>query len=264
LLDRPEEAKDYSARAARIRVSYNRRFFNRESGSYATGSQCANALPLVLGIVEPEQRETVLAALERDVESHGYEMTAGDIGFRFLLQALAQGGHSETVYRMINQDDKPGYGYQLKRGETSLTESWDANRTTSHNHFMLGQITEWFYKDLAGIESDPEGPGFKRIILRPQPVGDLAWVKAGYDSIHGKIVSDWKRKGNKFVFKVTIPANTTATVFVPASPPGQVTEGGTPAERSDGVKFLRREGDRSVYGVGSGQYTFESMWLPAK
>jgi hypothetical protein len=264
LLERPEEAKDYSARAARIRASYNRRFFNHETGSYATGSQCANALPLVLGIVEPEQREAVLAALERDVESHGYEMTTGDVGFRFLLQALARGSHSETIYRMINQDDKPGYGYQIKRGETSLTESWDANRTTSHNHFMLGQITEWFYKDLAGIEPDPEGFGFKRIILRPQPVGDLAWVKASYDSIRGQIVSNWKREGSRLVFKVTIPANTTATVFVPASPPSQVTEGGTPAERSDGVKFLRREGDRSVYGVGSGQYTFESMWLPAK
>ena len=248
VLGRAEEAKEFAAKAERIRASYNAKFFNGTNGTYATGSQCANALPLVMGIVEPEQRAAVLAALVKDVESRGYAMTAGDVGFRFLLRALADGGRSDVIYKMINQDDKPGYGYMLKKGETSMTESWDANLTTSHNHFMLGQITEWFYHDLAGIASDPAGPGFKRIIIKPQPVGDLQWAKASYDSVRGKIVSEWKREGEKFTLKVTIPANTTATVFVP----------GKAATGSDGAKRLREEDGRAVFAVGSGEWVFES------
>jgi hypothetical protein len=161
---------------------------------------------------------------------------------------------------MINQDEKPGYGYQLKLGATSLTESWDANRSSSHNHFMLGHITEWFYKDLAGIDSDPAGPGFKKIFIRPQPVGDLTWGRASYDSIRGTIVSDWKRDGGKFILKTTVPASTTATVFVPANAGSPVLESGRAAEHSEGVRLLRRETNQAVYAVASGQYTFESAF----
>lgn len=248
VLGRAKEAKEFAAKAEQIRANYNANFFNATNGTYATGSQCANALPLVLGLVEPEHRAAVLAALVKDVESRGYAITAGDVGFRFLLRALADGGRSDVIYKMVNQDDKPGYGYMLKKGETSLTEAWDANLTTSHNHFMLGQITEWFYHDLAGIASDPAGPGFKRIIIKPQPVGDLQWAKASYDSVRGKIVSEWKREGEKFTLKVAIPANTTATVFVP---------GKSPAEAS-GVKRLREEDGRAVFAVGSGEWVLES------
>lgn len=260
LLNQPDEAKDYSERAERIRASYNRHFYNRDKGSYATGSQCANALPLVLSIAEPGERNAVCASLVRDVEARDYAMTAGDVGFRFLLQALTLGGRSDVIYKMINQDDKPGYGYQLKMGATSLCESWDANNTSSHNHFMLGQVTEWFYKDLAGINSDPAGPGFKKIIVNPHPVGDLMWARASYNSIRGTIISDWKRERDKFTLTVTIPANTTATVFMPAKTESPVTESGVAAERSNGVNFLRRQNDRAVYEVGSGQYTFASLF----
>jgi hypothetical protein len=258
LLHHPDEAAAFAGRAEQIRAGYNRHYYHSEQGSYASGSQCANALPLVLGLVEQENRAAVLSALVRDVESRGCAMTAGDVGFRFLLRALAEGGRSDVIYKMINQDDKPGYGYQLKMGATSLTESWDANRSSSHNHFMLGHIIEWFYQDLAGINPDPSGPGFKKILLRPQPVGDLAWVHASYDSIHGMIVSDWKREGGKFILKTTIPANTTATLFLPCRPAAKVLESGIPAGTSPEVKFLRWENDRAVYGLGSGTYVFES------
>jgi len=260
LLGKTNEARDFSSRAERIRANYNRKYFNRDKGDYATGSQCANALPLVMGIVEPANREAVLAALLRDVESRDYSITAGDVGFRYLLQALALGGHSETIYKIINQDDKPGYGYQLKKGATSLTEAWDANNSSSHNHFMLGQITEWFYKDLAGIDTDPAAPGFRKIIIHPQPVGDLTWVKAGYDSIRGKIASHWQRDGGKFTLRVTIPVNTTATIFLPAKSAEGIIESGKPAQQSEGVKFIRQEKDRAIFAVGSGEYVFESKF----
>jgi alpha-L-rhamnosidase len=260
LLGKSADAKDYAARADRIRGSFNRHFFHADKNTYASGSQCANAMALVFGIVDAQYRDAVLASLVQDVGSRGYAMTAGDVGFRFLLQALAQSGRSETIYKMINQDDKPGYGYQLKKGATSLTEAWDANNSSSHNHFMLGHITEWFYKDLAGIEADPSGAGFKKILIHPAPVGDLTWVKASYDSIHGRIASEWNRDGGKLILKVTIPANTTATVFVPAKSADEVKESGKAAKQSDGVKFLRSEKDRAVFAVQSGDYTFESRF----
>jgi len=123
---------------------------------------------------------------------------------------------------------------------------------------MLGQIMEWFYRDLAGIGCTPEGAGFKKILIQPTVTGDLTWVKASYNSIHGVIVSDWKREGGQFALDVTIPANTTATVYVPARQPSKVTEGTSPANRSPGVKFLREETGRAVYQVGSGRYVFRS------
>ena len=257
VLGRDADAKDFATRAAQIRERYNREFFHAAPVSYATGSQASLALPLVMGIAPPSEREALVAALARDVDARGYA-TAGDIGFRYLLQALAQGGRSDAVYRLIDQDEKPGYGYQLRQGATALTESWDASHGASQDHFMLGQITEWFYRDLAGIDVDPDGPGFKKIVIHPQPVGDLAWVEASYDSIHGPISVRWERSDGKFTLQATIPANTTATVSVPAREGAAVEEGAVPAESSPGVRFLRREGDRMVYAIQSGSYRFTS------
>jgi alpha-L-rhamnosidase len=115
---------------------------------------------------------------------------------------------------------------------------------------------EWFYADLAGIASDPAGPGFKKILLRPQPVGDVTWVKCAYDSVRGRIQSNWKRARGRFYWTVTIPANTTATVFVPAREAQSVTEGGVDTARSPNVRFLRQEDGRAVYEIGSGTYHF--------
>jgi hypothetical protein len=256
VLERPAEAAEFAAKADQIRQAFNAKFFDPGRNSYATGSQAANAIALVMGLVEPSSSHAVLTSLVRDLEAHAGQMTAGDIGFRYLLQALAQADRSDLVYRMINQDERPGYGYMLKQGETSLTEAWDANLTSSHNHFMLGQITEWFYKDLCGIDSDPAGPGFKKIIIRPQPVGDLKWARASYDSVRGRISSHWEREGGAFNLKVSIPANTTATVFVPAQPGAVVHESGKPAAESAEVKFVRQEKDRAVFKVGAGDYRF--------
>lgn len=258
LLGKTGEAGEFTRQAEDIRAAFNQKFFNPANGSYATGSQCANAIPLVMNLVEPAHRGAVLDALVADVRKRGNAITAGDVGYRYLLRALAEGGRSDVIFDMNNQSDKPGYGYQLKMGATSLTEAWNADRGSSQNHFMLGQIMEWFYADLAGIAPDPAGPGFKKILLRPQPVGDVAWVKCAYDSVRGRIESDWKRTHGRFKWTVTIPANTTATVFVPTRRAESVTEGGDVAAKSPNVRFLRQENGRAVYEIGSGTYQFAS------
>jgi len=256
ILDKPQEAEQFTAQAQSIRAAFNQKFFCPTNGSYATGSQCANSIPLVMNLVEPTNRATVLEAVVADVRQHGNAITAGDVGYRYLLRALAEGGRCDVIFDMNNQSEKPGYGYQLKMGATSLTEAWNANPSSSQNHFMLGQIMEWFYADLAGIAPDPAGPGFKKILIRPQPVGDVTWVKSAYNSVHGRIGCEWKKSEGRFALNLEIPANTSATVFLPASEVKNVTEGGGPAGKAPGVRLLRQENGRAVYGISSGIYQF--------
>jgi alpha-L-rhamnosidase len=260
LLGRGEDAKRYESLASEIRTAFNREFFKTDPPRFATGSQCANAIPLVVNLVDPKSRPAVLEAIVRDVRSRNNSLTAGDVGYRYLLRALSEGGRSDVIFDMNNHSDRPGYGLQLKRGATSLTEAWDAGRGSSQNHFMLGHIMEWFYHDLAGIGCDPAGPGFKRIVIKPQPVGDVTWARASYDSIRGRIMSDWRRTSDEFLLKVTIPPNATAAVFLPCSAPQSAREGGTPLAAAKGVRSVQAEKDWLIVEVGSGSYQFESRF----
>jgi hypothetical protein len=258
-LGREDDARHFAARAEQIRARYVARFRDPQTGLYGTGSQASLAIPLAMGLVEPTDRARVLAALVKDVEEKGYA-SAGDIGFRYLLLALAQAERSDTIYRLIDQDEKPGYGYQIKHGATALAESWLASTGASHNHFMLGQVIEWFYASLAGLAPDEAEPGFKRTIVRPQPAGDLTWVEASHESPYGHHSVRWERAVGKFVLKITVPPNTRATVFMPTRDAAKVTEGDRPAARSEGVTFVRADGDRAVFDVGAGSYVFTAPW----
>jgi alpha-L-rhamnosidase len=174
-----------------------------------------------------------------------------------LLQYLLESGRNDLAYTIINQQDFPGWGYMLAQGATTFWEQWNGSWSQIHSCYI--SPGSWFYQGLAGIRPDETGPGFKKIIIKPAVVGDLTWVKCSYDSIHGKIVSNWKRDGDKLAMEVTIPINTTATVYVPAKDAAGVTESGKPAAQEAGVKFLRMENGTSVYEVGSGCYQFVSV-----
>ena len=261
LLRKPEEARQFGEKAEEIRQVFNEKFFDATNGIYATGSQAANSIPLVMGIVEPRHRQVVLDAIVADVRARGNALTAGDVGYRYLLRALADGDRSDVIFDINNQSDKPGYGYQLKMGATSLTEAWDARRSSSHNHFMLGQINEWFYHDLAGIGCDvARGPGFKHIVIQPQPVGDVTWARASFESVRGRIATEWRRAEGRFKLKLDLPANTSATVHLPASQAASVRESGRTLDAAKGVRWLRQDKDRIILEVGSGRYEFQSAW----
>ncbi len=259
LLGKADDAQYYSNLAEQIRAAFNNKFYDSTNHFYATDSQCANAIPLVMGLCEPSNRTEVVEAIVRDVRAHGNALTAGDVGYRYLLRALADGGRSDVIFDMNNQSDKPGYGMQLKKGKTSLTEAWDGG--SSQDHFMLGQIEEWFYHDLAGIQNAPGSPGFRQIVIDPQPVGDITEVKASYRSIRGHIFSSWQRDGKNFTLKISIPANTMATIYVPSKTAESVMEGSKLAAQSPGVTFLRMERDRAVFAVKSGSYQFSAPIL---
>ena len=256
-LGRAQDAARYAAAAAEIATAFNAKLFDAVRANYATGSQTANAMPLVLGLVPEGKSPAVMDAIAADVRAHDNGLTAGDVGYRYLLRALADGDRSDVIFGLNNQTGKPGYGYQLAQGATSLTEAWDAARHASQNHFMLSQIIEWFFQDLAGLAPDPEAPGFGRVIVRPSPVGDLMWAHASYASVRGPIEVQWRSINGRLTVRVTIPANSSALVQLPVAPGAAVMERGVPAASAPGVTSVAPVRGRATFAVGSGRYHFE-------
>lgn len=217
MLDKKEDVAFYSKLREEVKKAYNDTFFNKETKQYGTGSQASNAMPLFAGIVEPENKQAVLDNLVKNIEEKGYKLSTGDVGNRYLFQALAENNLNEVMFKMHNHYEVPGYGFQLQFGVTALTELWDPRKGASWNHFMMGQIEEWFYKSLAGIKTDKTVPnsGFQHIVIAPQTVGDLKHVKASYNTLYGTIAVEWKISENKFTLNVAIPANCRAKVYLP-------------------------------------------------
>jgi len=257
LLGKAEDARQFAEQARAVKEVFNRKFFHTDKNQYDRNSQTANAMPLVLGLVPEDRRAAVLEGLVAQIRAGGNRVTAGDVGFHYLMRALSDGGRGDVLYDMLIRDDGPGYAFQLKQGATSLTEAWDTNPASSQNHCMLGHIEEWFYRGLGGISSDPAGPGFRKIIIQPQVVGDLPGADVAYESPYGRIVSRWQRAGGRLTMEVTVPVNTTATVHVPGT---RTTESGKPVAEADGIVRLRAEGGGSVFSVGAGVYRFESSF----
>ena len=190
------------------------------------------------------------------VEQANGHIDTGILGAKYLLNALLENGRADVAYRIASQKDLPSWGWWLEQGTTTLWENW--NGAESRNHIMYGDISAWFYKALAGINLDPTAPAFKHIIIKPNLVGGLTSAEASYDSVRGRIVSDWKVKNGRFELNVTIPANTTATVYVPVAASASVKEGGKPAAEAEGATLLRVEEGRTLFKVGSGTYHFSA------
>jgi alpha-L-rhamnosidase len=264
LLGKPEDARRFRDQAEKMKVAFNQKFLNRKLGQYANGTQTSSVLPLAFGLVPDDQRVRIFQRLVDAVEkeSRGHIGT-GLVGGQYLMRVLSDNGRPDLVYTMATQTNYPGWGYMLEQGATTIWELWNGDTAdsamNSGNHVMLiGDFVVWLYENLAGIRSDPEQPGFKHILMRPQPVGDLKFVKATHRSPHGLIVSDWKHDGGVFDWRIEIPANTTATIFVPARSVEGVLENGMFAKGAAGVKYLRMENGYAVFNVGSGQYHFVS------
>lgn len=215
LLGKQDDIKQYQQLAAAVKQSFNKKFYNPQTHQYATGSQTANAMALYMNLVEPANKDSVIAGLVKDIRGHNNALTAGDVGYRYVLRALEDAGRSDIIFDMNSRTDVPGYGYQLAHGATALTESWQAYPSVSNNHFMLGHLMEWFYAGLCGIKQAPASVAFNRLEIRPQPAGDVTSASASYHSVYGLVKTSWKKKGNSFELNVTVPPNTTAEIYFP-------------------------------------------------
>jgi alpha-L-rhamnosidase len=251
---RAAEARQYNELAEQIKTAFNRRFFKPETGSYDQGSQTALSCALYQGLAEPPHRRQVLTNLVAAVEKSNNHIDTGILGCKYILNALLEEGRPDVAYRMVAQKDQPSWGWWLEQGATTLWEQW--NGSESRNHIMYGDVVAWFYKALAGIRPDVASPGFKHFLIQPHVLGDLTFARADYDSIRGRITSDWKVVKGEFRHTVVIPPNSTATVSLPIAQAELVRENGRPLSSSGGVKVVGSESGRTVLEAGSGTYQF--------
>ncbi|MFI5131473.1 MAG: family 78 glycoside hydrolase catalytic domain [Chitinophagales bacterium] len=217
LLNKGADAKMFEQLATNVKKSFSQHFYDKQKMQYDSASQTANAMALFMGLVEPQNKKAVVDALVKDIQTRNNALTAGDIGYRYVLRALEDAGRSDVIFAMNNRDDVPGYGYQLKHGATALTESWQAYPNVSNNHFMLGHLMEWFYAGLCGIKQAKDAVAFNKIEIRPQPVGDIKSARASFHSPYGEIKTDWKKDGKTFILNLTIPVNATAEIYLPGN-----------------------------------------------
>ena len=254
LMGNEADALRYADLAAGIKQAFNRKFYHPETGLYGNGSQTALSCALYQGLADPEIRPLVLSNLVANVEQRQGHIDTGILGAKYLLNALLENGRADVAYRIASQKDLPSWGWWIEQGATTLWEQWNGGE--SRNHIMFGDISAWFYKALAGINLDPANPAFKHILIKPNVVGGLTSARASYDSIRGRIVSDWKTDREGFHLAVTVPANATATVSLPVPDAAKVREGELPAGKAAGVKLLGVAGGRTLFEVGSGTYHF--------
>jgi len=256
LLGKKQDAAAYAKLAAIIKSAYNKAFFNAKTKQYGTGSQTANSISLYMGLVDEKDKKEVVDNIVADLKSRDNAITSGDIGFRYLLKALDEGGRADVIYAMNNRSDVPGYGYQIAKGATALTESWGALPQNSNNHFMLGDIMEWFYEGLAGIRNRDGSLAMKRFEIKPEVVGDMTSAKASYLSPYGEIKSDWIKEGNVFSIAVQVPVNIKAVLYLPSAQNSTITEGGKSVKSNRQFKVLGFKDGRTAIEIGSGEYHF--------
>ena len=257
LMDKTDEKEQLLLLADSIKQAFNGKFYNQQAKVYATGSQTSMAVPLCLDLTPEEDRAAVLKNLVDSINANGKKLTAGDIGFHYLVEALTLGSESQLFYEMNNRDDVPGYGYQLKKGATSLTESWNAAEIVSNNHLMLGHIMEWFYKGLCGIQQADSSIAYKYPVIKPSFVGDITSAKGCYFSPYGAISSEWELESGYTTMKVEIPVNTKAIIYLPTENEKVVTEDGKLLNQVDNVTVLGIEDGCVLVEVGSGKYEFK-------
>lgn len=256
VLGKDNDHQNLETWADKVKTSFNNKFFDKESGVIATGSQTAMAMPWSVGLVDEEFGEIVINNLEDSIRANGKALTAGDVGFHFVVDALTKGGKSQLLYEMNNRNDVPGYGFQLEKGATSLTESWPAFENVSNNHLMLGHLLEWFYVGLGGINQTQRSVAYKEIIIKPELVDGLCYASTSYESPYGTITSNWEKKDRTSEYTIHIPVNTTALVYFKMDSNSIISEGDSKNFTDKGIEIISKNNGQIICRIGSGNYLF--------
>ena len=256
LLGHDDDAKKYAVLSEQIKARFNQKFLDPVTGIYAKSknSQSAYALPLSLGLVPAEARALVTERLIDAVHAATNHLNTGFVGTPFLLQCLTDAGQAGLAASIVNQRDYPGWATLMNEGV--FKENWHGQHAMMPS--LGGPVGAWFFRALLGIQADPTGPGFKHIIIKPEVIGGLTWAKGSYNSARGKISSAWKVSEKKLTLNIDIPANTSATIYVPANTENSVRVNGHDAAHMPGTSLLRFEHGYAVFAIGSGKYIFAS------
>ena len=261
-----EDSSYYKKLYNKIRTTFQKEFISPD-GRIHGNTQTVYVLALNFDLVPQELRSKAVEYLVEDIKNRGWHLSTGFIGVRHLNPVLTSMGYKEVAYKLLLNNSFPSWGYSIKHGATTIWERWDGwtedkgfqdPGMNSFNHYSFGSIGEWLYRFVAGIDLDPKVHGYKHIVIKPYPGGNLTFARAEYNSIHGKITSGWHREGNSIVLDVTIPANTTASVHVPADEGTPITESGLSADEVEGIRFLKWDNGFAVYNIVSGTYHFMS------
>jgi alpha-L-rhamnosidase len=262
LAGQDQDIAGFTAMAARSKAAFNKRFYHKE-GFYGDNTLTDNILPVAFGLVENENKEKLVGQIASIINKNNGHLSTGLIGVQWLMRTLSEIGRPDLAYTIASKKTYPSWGYMIENGATAIWELWNGNtanpKMNSQNHvMMLGDLLIWYYENLAGIKSDLEDAGYKKIIMRPDMINDLSYVNASYNSVRGEIRSNWKKSAKTFTWNITVPANSKAIVYIPASGANKVKEGNKKVSAVDGVKLLRTEANRVVLEVGSGDYSFNS------
>lgn len=262
LTSHQQDEQEFATLAAHIKTAFNEKFLQKSNSQYANNTATANLFALAYQMAPQEIRQAVFQnVVHKTLQDFKGHISTGLVGAQWLMRVLSDNGRPDIAYKLATNTDYPSWGYMAQHGATTIWELWNGNTAdpamNSGNHVMLlGDLIVWYYEYLAGIQSDPAHPGFKRILMRPTPVGDLTHVKADYQSVHGRIASEWKIDHHTFHWQISVPANTTALVYIPARTASEVKESGKTATAAKAVHFLRMENGRALFELGSGSYDF--------
>jgi alpha-L-rhamnosidase len=264
VLEKHDEAAKYGALFNDIRAAFNKAYVKND-GKIEGDTQAGYALALHFDLLPDAKRPMALKHMLAGIAKYKGHMSTGFHSTYRMMLELTKAGQNDLAYQLINHTTFPSWGYSIENGATTIWERWDGyvkgrgfqdKGMNSFNHYAIGAVGEWMYRVILGINQDDAKPAYEHFVIRPYPGGGLTWARGSYNSIRGKIESNWKLEGGGLKLDVAIPANTSATVYVPAKTAESVLEDGKPASQAAGVQFVRLEGGAAVFEVQAGRYSF--------
>lgn len=255
ILGKQTDAEKYSALAEKIKNALNKKYLNQESGIYGSGLQTELSVALKWGLVPEELIGKVVGNLAHRIIADDFHIDVGLLGTKTILNALSENGYADLAYKVASQETFPSWGWWIVNGATTFYENWplDAASDVSMNHIMFGEISAWYYKALGGIFSDEEHPGFKNIILKPNFVSGLEQFESRFDGPYGTIVSSWEKSDREVLYKVSIPSNSTAILFLDAK---SILEGGKDLKDNMWIEILKKKDGKFSIRLKAGDYSF--------
>lgn len=261
-----DDAAQYTELFGRIKAAFNQAYVAPD-GKIKGDTQTTYLMALGFDLLPADKRAAAEKRLVELIADRKGHISTGFLGVNLVLPVLTGMGKLDIAYQLLQNETYPSWGYSVKQGATTIWERWDGwthdrgfqnPGMNSFNHYAYGSCGQWMFSTMAGIDTD--GPGFEKLVIRPRPGGGIKYCQARYDSIRGPIATRWEADGKTLRFSVTIPANTTATVWVPTSDSAGITEGAASARKAEGLKFLRDEAGAAVFEAGAGMYEFKSSW----
>jgi alpha-L-rhamnosidase len=264
VLGKTNDANTYSDLLKRIKDAYLKEYVT-PNGRLVSGTQTAYVLALNFDMLPESLRPLIAQRLVDNIKGYGVQLTTGFLGTPYLCHVLTRFGYDDIAYKLLLRDKYPSWLYPVKMGATTIWERWDGTKPdgtfqtpgmNSFNHYAYGAIGDWMYRTVAGINLDENAPGYKKIIIKPHLTDSLSFASASLQTYYGKVSSEWKKENAKLIFNVEVPANTTATVFIPARNVDAVTESGNNINPQKDVRLLQSKDGYVVINLGSGTYAF--------